>query len=454
MHILKYLSFKERKHKALVSKSWYIASVDPMFMKDEIFVFSCAAKDEYTIYLPNLNWHEKIVYICDHMNEQKPLALKVFVETIIKSKRQLLNIKLTHVTCRFCLDTTTSHLFNQRGLDIKSLYITHFGKCNSILSDTYLNILMFQCRNLETLSICGYKICMETYNPKNALLKLKNLYFCWFNNIVSDTCFKILMEHVPNINTLCLGKVDIDPFLYKDRDDLTIVRTKPNELNTCLNVTNYLKTAQNITTLKLDILFQIFLDIPAHIQLKSLQIDCFKLKTNDYINFSNFKERLGKHLSLEELEISYMSCCLFSAISKLHNLRYLKIKCVDYNDCSNHNMCFEIFLAKLNRMKYIKELSIDHGPSIDKSIFVIPIQTYSLLTSFEGDIFNTIHFLDYAKNLTSLSICNGDILTSSDFQFIFNMQTNLRHLQINKCTNFEDDTLLELNLKGNIMFQP
>lgn len=418
----------------MVSKTWYNASLDPMLIKNDVFAFNCIENDEFV-----KNEFEK--------SESVAITLQNFTDTVIKSKGKFLNLKFTHAPCMDCLELTTPPLFNKRGSDVKTLYLTYFGEFNQHLPESFLTLIMSQCRNLETLSIYGYEIAMQTYNPNNALLQLKCLRFCWYNNSITDSGFKVLMEHVPNLESLCMDLVE-DPFLDTDSIDPEIT---DDELDTSLNVINYLKTAQKLTTLKLDILFKVFVDIPAHIKLKVLQIDCYKLRNKEHADYKNCKIILGKHLSLEELDISNISCCMLSEILNLHNLKYLTIRCIS-NDCNDFKICVQTFLNSLSNMKQIKELSIEHGSSYDKELFEIPKQTFSSLKSFCGDVTYVLDIVNFGQNLSRLSINNGDTLSTSELWLVFNCLPNLKYLQIDKCTNFKNNTLSMLNIKGNIMF--
>lgn len=437
-HILQYLSVKERKNKSLVNRTWYNASLDPKLIKKDVFVFNCIENDEYS-----KSKYEKSVTV--------PIALQEFTNTVMKSKGRFLNLKFTHALCMDCMEKTTPCLFKKRGLDVKSLYLTHFGEFNKPLRNSYLNLILSQCRNLETLSIYGYILNMQAYNPNNALLQLKCLHFCWYNNSVSYTCFNILMKYAPNLESLCMDSVD-DPLLGPDNVDRTKITV--DELITSLNVIKYLKTAQKLTTLKLDILYKVFVDLPENIKLKVLQINCFKLRNVGHEDFIIFDERLGTHLSLEELDIANISCCMLSAILNLINLKRLTIRCICKHYCDEFKVCVQTFLNALSGMKQIKELSIEHGSSYDKDLFEIPDCTFSLLKSFHGDVTNILDIVNYGQNLSKLTITNGEILSTSELSLIFNCLHQLKYLQINKCANFKNNTLSMLNLKGNIMFQP
>lgn len=439
--ILKYLTFKKRKNKAFVNKLWHNASLHPKFTRNETLVFNFFANDKF-------GRCQRIERIYDDPDEGRSFeteTLEDFINTVKESKRKILNLKFTHVPCMPCLEKTTLPLFSKRGLDIKTLYFSHFGEHKDILSNAYLTTILSQCRNLETLSISGYEIVMETYDPQNSLLELKCLNFCFFKNTISDTSFEVLMKHAPNLNALCLDMIDIDPFIYNSYG------FKPNALKTYLNVINYLKTAQKITTLKVDILFNIFIEMSPHIKLKVLQIDCSDLFKGEHDHYNNFKMKLEEHQSLEKLSISNISCCLLSAILKLQNLKHLKINYIMNKYCSNYTVCLRSFLNSLSDMKHMKKLSIDHELGSGELLFMIPGCTLSLLTSFVGDIRNVTDVLHYGKNLLKLTIYNGDILTTSDLQLLFNNLTNIRYLQIDKCTHFKDNILTKLNLKGNIM---
>lgn len=118
---------------------------------------------------------------------------------IMASKRTLLNFKFMYAPC---LQTITTPLFSNRGLDIRSLYFECenllFEQCDdNRLTDLYLARIMSQCCNLKTLSICNFKIVMETYVPENSLTKLS--LFNLHGSDLSGISFKTLIKHFPNL---------------------------------------------------------------------------------------------------------------------------------------------------------------------------------------------------------------------------------------------------------------
>lgn len=421
----------------------------PMFIKHEKLIFNSSFDPGVPRWLQKSN-EPNGSRITDPLND--------FIKIVLESKRKILNLQFTQ-TCS--LQHLTPALFSKRGQEIKSLSLVH-EISESIryynLSETYLTIIMSLCQNLETLEIAGstiknfsVQLAYTTKNcgPKNSFLKLKHLYLT--DITFSETSFKQLTKHVPNLDTLCLKCVTVKSVIPK-----TIIVTRALRAeHTCLNVINYLKNAQNITTLEVDLL-GVFMKIPAHITLNSLKIYTMSINCDNLNDLNDLKLKLETlKYSLVELEIVYIPCCLLAAIEMLLNLQHLTINNITstYN-CPGIKICLNKFLTSLSGLKHLKKLSI-FSEYYDYPLFVIPQCTISSLTSLESSVNNIQDVFKYGKHLSRLIIFNCHI-TSSDLIIMCTNLLNLKYLKIFHYNNLEEYNMMPTipfsNLRSNKMF--
>lgn len=436
----------------------------PMFIKNELFSFEflCFKNIERNNVFEVSEWLPSKSKITNNDEE-----LKDFVKTISESKRKILNIKFIENTS---LQLLTPELFRKRGQDIKSLYFSHndyiFRSSDHNISINYLTIIMFHCRNLETLSIDSLQINNLPYQysytskisaPQVLFPKLK--YLNLNNTVLPNSLFKILMKQVPNLYSLCLNYL----ILHDSMETKCHKNYKYSKITATSTIINYLETAQNITNLLVDT-SEIFLNMPAHIQLTDLKMDCFQLFNLDVTYLKKFQMKLEtQRFSLRNIILENIPCCSLAGILALQNLESIKIKDITinkYKKCSS-NVCIPTFLDAIGGLKHLKTFSIWSLHSYNSlfvynfSLFVFPQRTIRLLRSLDCLIYNVADLLNYGENLVRLTIFNGSILSTDHVSLIFEKLINLKYLQIDNCLALQKNMLSELpisNLRGNKIF--
>lgn len=385
--------------------------------------------------------------------------LNGFIEMVLESKRKILHLKLTQ-TSR--LQYLTPVLFSKRGPDIKSLSLIRdefVGRNNYYnLSETYLTIIMSFCQNLDTLEIIGSRIkdCLlqhtyttEICNPQNLFKSLKHLYL--INSIISEEGFKLLTKHAPNLGSLYMKRV----FVKSDVPDTNSVTRTLRVEDTCLNIMNYLKTAQKITVLDVDVI-NLSMKIPAHITLNSFKISGMGINCDDETYVNDFKLNLEIHkYSLEKLEIRNIPCCLLAVVKVLQNLKHLTIRNITSSSfCANNNQCLISFVNSLSHLKHLKELTL-RSNNYEYAMFVIPQSTISSLTLLNCSLTNIKDVCKYGKHLTRLTMFKC-FVTSSDLVNICTNLLNLRYLKVFHYNSIRGYNMIPhiplSNLKGNKMF--
>lgn len=424
------MGFDDRKQIALVNKTFYYASLHPQFLKNE----KLTCKPLFFVE------HDPVI---DYIND--------FKQILIRTKRELINLKIVAEP----IDHT---IFESVGHKIISLCLEHFG---TKLTDTFVDTIIRCCINLKSLELKDTVIKWISIKPNKPLLKLFSIKFDEVD--MSDKNFNELMAYAPNLQDLSFTNCKILVWpqairrFYKNYNNFEILTNfNSDDVFTDVNIINYLKTTKCIKTLRLQQICHIFLELPKHIQLNSLILDCANsmyFAKEKPIDLDKLKLILEKHTTLQQLDISCFPCCLLLTVAKLHKLKYLKVNFTTNNNsvCINKQACLQGFVELLKDMKELRTLILVPWNNIESPSLALPDYTLRSLTSLNCKIQNGLKVMELAKNLTRLQIPNGDILTTNDLQLLFKNLNSLRYLKIHNCIKLDDDILLHSpisNLKG------
>lgn len=427
------MGFDDRQNMALVNKTFYYASLHPQFLKNETFICN-----------PLL-----------FFDTEKKKSLIEFKQIIIRSKRELIHLKLFEP-----IDHT---IFESIGYKIISLHLEYF---DAKLTDTFVNTIIRCCINLKSLVLKNTVITWISIKPNKPLLKL---YSITFDDVdMTDKKFNELMAYAPNLQDLGIKNCKILDWpqairrFYKNYNNPEIITDFNSDVVfTDVNIVNYLKTTKSINTLRLHQICHIFLQLPQHIQLKSLLLDgtnSMQYGTGKRFDLEKLKLILEEQTTLEQLDISCFPCCFLLTVAKLHKLKYLKINFTTINNsvCVNKQACLQGFVESLKDMKELRTLILvpwnNNNEFLHESpVLALPDCTLKSLTALNCKIQNGLEVMQLAKNLTRLKIPNGHILTTNELQLLFKNLVNLRYLKIQNCINLDDDILFHSpisNLKG------
>jgi len=416
---------------ALINTAWNHASLHPVLLKSEILIYS---EENQKFNFSLLNYDD-------------------FKQTLLKSKREFINLKLCGLKTSHLNDIS---IFFNLGMHIKSLYLSDLR----ILTDHFLDSITSYCYNLKSLSF--QKIAELSFSDisRTPLFHLNSIHF---NNMtLNDKNFNIIIKCAPNLNDLSFklcpilnGLENIALFYPNYRNNEISTNFNSNYVFTDVNIVQYLKTAKHINSLQLEQCSHIFFKLPKHIKLKCLILEGTNSIYTQEETLKNNILTLTEHNTLEKLHLICFPCCSLSqAISKLHNLIHLTVRFSSsaHTPCKS---CLQTFVDKLSLMKHIRTLTIRHWLDDDlevSQIYLIPDCVLKSLTALKCSINNSLQLINFGKNLTRLHIYNGQILSDNDFQLIFKNLTNLRHLLMEHCIQLNDDVLLcspVSNLKGN-----
>lgn len=416
---MEYISFEDRKRARLVNWDWYYASIHPIFIANELF----------TIQGPMMNMYTASAVKC----------LDTIGDVVSNSKRELLSLKF----CGFIDIQVCMFIFQRVGYKITRLFLEDIN----LMTDAFRTIIT-QCCNLKTLKLKNidhwWCLSTESLKPTSSLetLVLKQQQ-------LPDNIFNFIVSLIPNIVTL-----DLDFNVYNTE----VVNARSlNSVNEN-SILEFLKTSNRLTRLKLNGNVRIFNRLPKNIQLKALHLNYETLNNNE---LQKFLPLIEEHKLLQKLEVSYLPCCLLKGISKLSNLRELKVKYITnhifVSDNSNKIECLNDFFASLKNMKDLRKLTIKPDVKIHqkhyKNLPLIPQQILQSLQLLDCYINIEKNNLPVENNLTKLRIRNGDVLKADDFKKISENLIHLKDLRIDQCYHLTDDILLQSkisNIKGNL----
>lgn len=428
-YILDLLPFTVRRNLAKMNKTWYYSSLHPILLRKEFFVYNEQCDDQSNKY-------------------------ENFKNALIKTERKLLQLKLQKLTFDHVKYLT---IFENCGDRISTLNLDGL----SSFTDAYIGAIASYCQNLEKLKLLNiHQFAIDI--PCLPIPKLRSISFNRIKNM-SDKEFNLIIQCAPNLEHLnftecqILMRPQIIRRYYLDGFDDTLMAYNSDDVFTDVNVLNYLKTAKRIKGLKLQNCYNIFYKLPENIKLNSLSVQLNVNIQDRLIDNEAFKLKLGDHISLKKLEITYIPCCFLPAISKLCNLEYLSLTFTNHvkSNCIDKAVCLQTFCDTLVNMKNLKKLRIFQCPSYDISTQKltprIPDYTLSSLKMLDSTIESAFRVVNFGQNLIDLRIQNGRILQSSDFLLLFKTLTNLRYLSIDYCVELTDAILLSSpisNIKG------
>lgn len=222
-HIMRFLSLSDRKEAALVCRTWYEASLDPILQKDIIIHFYASSAAFSSSSIPSLSRRRLphlvlnhfdssldaksvMVKSCEHLAANlKSLSLKgsnVTERTFMEFLSQCKNLQSLDLSC--CNSLFMSGQILERNSDIQVLRaaLTNVTEVNlssiRFLSDAMFNRLMTVCENVEKLSLASVQITFHSpgvYYPKGET-KCANGSVLTFKNIldflVTQQCLKSL----------------------------------------------------------------------------------------------------------------------------------------------------------------------------------------------------------------------------------------------------------------------
>lgn len=409
----------------LVNYAFYYASIN--LMKKEIIEYHdipiCVQEDTK--------------FMCLHSDDEEynddcyQNKFNNFKKLLFNSKRQYFNLKFIGLRSQNMADVT---IFESLGSRLISLHLVDLY----CLTNEFVNSITSCCDNLKILKFEKINSTSIGEESRKPLLNLKSLSFK--NCYISENQMNLLMLCAPNLTDFGI--------IYS--------RSTRTSNNSYLGfssevILNYLQNTTIIDSLNLT-RFKLFVDLPEHIQLKSLVLTFTEYE--GIPNRETFISILSRQTSLEELKIRNLPCCFLVAISELHNLKYLHLQFHSVG-CNNNKLCLHTFISSLRNMKHIKTLNI-----IPKyytgALDTIPDCTLMLLKSLDCSIGNCLNIAHYCKQLTSLTITKYRPYINfpiNSLKVLIQNLTNLMHLTIHM--DFNDDVLLNLTLsdiKGNYSY--
>ncbi|XP_022176467.1 uncharacterized protein LOC111037926 [Myzus persicae] len=421
--ILEYVSFDDRRELARVNKVFYHATSHPVFLRKEILIYQPSQV--------NLKY------------------FKDFKNMLWNSRRKLLCLKFVNFTF-----TDDLSIFTNLGNHIISLNFINL----ILLNDSFLDAITQCCNNLEKLELkCLNNLCL-TDKDREPILKLSTITLCDVQ--MSDRDFNLILKLAPNLKDLGIfdcrltgGHAIIKRF-YPHNSNIDCLFTKYNSdlIFSAENIVHHLNNCIRLNSLRLNehccIIYQIQ---PIQLELKSLTLSGMGTLRSHPIDYEKLNFVLGQYVSLEQLEISYLPVHLLSFVSKLHNLRYLKISYTALRSIYSDGLkSLEILLESLKNMKYLRTLSFNRVYEMHViKLPTVPFTECTLksLTSLDCSLDSNL-VLKCGTNLTSLRIRNGDILKAEDLQLLFRNLTNLNHLWIDDCSILNDEIFIQLPISN------
>ncbi|XP_022165680.1 uncharacterized protein LOC111030474 [Myzus persicae] len=429
--ILEYLSFDDRRRVALVNKTFRYASLHPVLLRRELFV--------YTAPVQRLRV------------DDRRRRFKDFKTTALREPwRKLICLKF-HGSNR----SDFGKAFGNVGGWPPSVVSLHLDSLNW-LADSFLDAITGSCVRLEELRLENIgRLCFAD-KPRRPMLVLRSVRFDKVG--VSDECFNVLMACAPNVTDV--GINNCQTYDWLDPVHAAVAGISNVGLSDS-NIIGYLQStaAGTVDSLRLNLCCHIFGEIRSRsLRLKSLLLSQNKpyLNTRRMINYEKLESALALQVSLQWLEINHLPARLVGAVSRLHNLRHLTLNLtIGHADME----CLREFVESLRDMKRIRtlavnrvvETSMDVGLNAVLQTFAIPECAFESLTSLDCSLDSSLCVLRTGKRLSSLRIRNGDILSAGDLQLLFENLIGLRHLWIDNCLCLDDDIMSGLpvsNLKG------
>ncbi|XP_050520610.1 uncharacterized protein LOC126894025 isoform X2 [Daktulosphaira vitifoliae] len=419
--ILEYLSPSSRRQMRLINRKWYFASLHPSLIKNEL-----------------ITYHEQFSD-CQKIKNSDIDAVENLKNIITLSERKLFNLKL-------CSINPSNNLTNFQLLknNLVSLYLWDIYCLTDIFFETIL-----ECHNLEILELKKIGTTSINVKTRKKLLKLKRLDFDQIN--LTDSDFTQIILCTPNIIDIGFKDCHILEWpqaikrFYPNYFSSIFKYFNSNDIFTPKNIVNNLVTMKNLKNLRLNQCCYIFLQLSQKLTIVSLILN---LVSKQSYNKILLKEVLSTHISLINLEVYSLPYSLLSAVSKLHNLKSIKIILLtnpnDYTLNSQKVVHLNNFFISLCNFHHLKVFTLI--PSIDHSLFpqaVIPDKILIKLISLDCFIDDCLKLTQLGSNLTNLRIRNGDILTVGHLQLIFTHLTKLRFLWIDKCHTLNDSVIIK-----------
>lgn len=410
-HILRYVSFTDRKRARMVDTKWYYASLAPEFVLNELIVINCDVQEQYV-----------------------PDFMTTVNHVLKNSKRMILNLKMSGFFTFFNAEFVDESIYK----NVKELYLDDI----EIMTDSFIRMIAVCC-NLEVLNlkdILQWPIFVPAHFNFEPLRRLKTISFNL--RYFPSELFHFLLSLASNLFTLDLN--------------FPIQRFEPPGFKsiTQKDIVLYLVETKSVRHLKINKSCHFLSKVPKNLQLKG-----FSVKFHVYSRALNhFTALLNEHTFLEQLEVHMLPCCLLFSISRLIYLKQLDLTYFPNPECPSvcFKECLQKFCDSLNDMTDLKQLSLLPAKQLTIAYYgvlpTIPQCTLDSLQSLDFYTNTNKEIIRLGKNLTKLRIRNGDLLTVSDFKLLFENHTNLKDLWIDNCCKLNDDVLLKsgiFNIKGN-----
>lgn len=229
-HIMRYLSLSDRKDAALVCRTWYEASLDPILQRDIIIHFYASSAESTRKAIPSLSRRRlphlvlnnfdvsldaKAVVLksCEHLAKNlKSLSLKgsnITERTFVELLSQCENLVSLDLSCCNSLFMSGNLLEKHSDLQLLKSTLTNVVDVNlssvRYLSDATFNRIVTVCENIEKLSLAGTQMAFSSgvYYPDKQS-RFANISVLTFRNILD------FLVTQPCLTSLNLSKTQIE----------------------------------------------------------------------------------------------------------------------------------------------------------------------------------------------------------------------------------------------------
>ncbi|XP_069113406.1 F-box and leucine-rich repeat protein 13-like [Argopecten irradians] len=392
-HMMRFLSVSDRKEAALVNRTWYEASLDPILQDDVVLHFHALTPSERTPQLTRRNLPHLIVDQFDNSHSSKVVLLKS-CEQLSKSL-QSLSLKSSNITESTFVELL-SHCTNLVSLNLSC--------CNSLFMSGKLLEMNGDMQKLR--SVLGSVLDLD-------LSAIRYL---------SDSTFNRIVTVCPNLTSLSLSSVQIT---FNSSSYLPRGQTK------CAN--SSLLTFDNI--------------------LEYLKLQGPIMKTLNLSRTALTDDTLETLVSLENLQLEelILVCCKdisdsgISAICK-HQLKLKKIDlkgCLDLTDGALNLVCKHLMALenlKLGKCRRISDHSLKqlkHLPCLE----LVDLSENYLVTS-HGLIEGLCGNINIPLMYLNLNCCPS--VSDSFILSMCKVVTNLVHLDLGSCFPLTDLSVITI----------
>ncbi|XP_053401958.1 F-box/LRR-repeat protein 7-like [Mercenaria mercenaria] len=229
-HIMGFLSVSDRKDAALVCRSWYEASLDPILQRDIIIHFYASSAEQTTRAIPSLSRRRlphlvlnnfdlsldaKAVLLksCEHLSANlRSLSLKgsnITERTFVELLSKCTNLVTLDLSCCNSLFMSGTLLEKNSDMQLLKASLTNVLDVNlasiRYMSDATFNRIMTVCENVEKLSLAGSQMAFSSniYYPDRSS-RIASSSVLTFKNFLD------FMITQPCLTSLNLSKTQIE----------------------------------------------------------------------------------------------------------------------------------------------------------------------------------------------------------------------------------------------------